>query len=152
MASSKTIRLILLVVSPKIFKLHHQIVTDKFFFENVGQHRFPTKAGIDQFLYICFLVDNFIFECLSWYIKHLRCRFHSHLLTPTSFYDIRHFHVVPTFYTFCGPSTTQNSDSLENRRDEMQRPISYPDDTRTACGGAIRNTRKKKKIWHPANC
>jgi hypothetical protein len=46
---------------PQTFKLHNQTVTDKFFFEIAGQHWFPTKSVIDQFLYICFLAANFIF-------------------------------------------------------------------------------------------
>jgi hypothetical protein len=35
---------------------------DSFFFEIVGQHWFPTKSGIDQFLYIYFYAVNFIFD------------------------------------------------------------------------------------------
>ena len=68
-ASSKAIRLILLVVSPQLFR------SDKFFIEIVGQHWFPTKLGIDQFLYICFLAVNFIFECRSRHFEYFRCFF-----------------------------------------------------------------------------
>jgi len=70
--------------------------------------------------------------------------FQSQFLTPTTLYDVHHFHFVPIFYTFFGPSTTYNSGSLENRRDEVLLPISSSDDIRTACGSAIGNTRTKK--------
>jgi len=53
--------------------------------------------------------------------------------------------IFPTFCTFFGPSTTQNTESLENRRDEVLRLISSPDGIRTACGGDIRNTKKRRK-------
>jgi hypothetical protein len=59
--------------------------------------------------------------------------------------------ILPTFCTFFRPSTTQNSESLENQRDEVLRLISSPNDIRTACGDDIRNTGTKK-IWQPANC
>ena len=77
MARPKTILLMLPFVSPKHFKLHHQTVTDKLFFEIAGQHWFPTKSGIDQFLYICFLAVNFIFERRSRHFEHFRCLFFS---------------------------------------------------------------------------
>jgi len=57
-------------------------------------------------------------------------------------YGIRNFNFVPTFYTFFAPCTEHKSESLENRRDVVVRPISSPDDIRTACWGAIRNIKK----------
>jgi hypothetical protein len=57
MASSKAIRLKLLVVRKKT--AHHPTVTDKFFLETVGQLWFPTKSGSDQFLYVSFLLTSF---------------------------------------------------------------------------------------------
>ena len=52
MASSKAILVILLVAALPKFPLYQQTVTDKFFFKTVGQHWFPNKSRIDQFLYI----------------------------------------------------------------------------------------------------
>ena len=111
-ASSKAIRLILLVVSPKKIPLHRQTITDKFF-EIVGQHGFPTKSGIDQFLYNCFLAVNFFFFLFLSVdpdtSNTFDLVFQSHLLTPNGLYGIRHFDFVPHFTLFTGPSTTQNS-------------------------------------------
>jgi len=50
----------------------------------------------------------------------------------------------PTFYTFFGPSATQNSESLRRRRDEVLRLISSPDDIGTACSGRYEEHRYKK--------
>jgi len=69
--------------------------------------------------------------------------FKSYFLTPNSFHGIRHIHFVHILHFF-GPSTTQNSESLENRRDELLSLISSGDGIRTTCGDDIRNTRTKK--------
>jgi hypothetical protein len=50
----------------------------------------------------------------------------------------------PTFYTFFSPSTAQNSEQLENRRDEVLRLIYSLDDIWTACGGDRQEHQNKK--------
>jgi len=57
--------------------------------------------------------------------------------------------ILPPIYTFFGPLATQNSESLESRRDEVLRLISSPDNIRTTCRSDIRNTRTKKDSGLP---
>jgi len=52
MSSSKVIRLMLLVVSPKKVPLHHHTASDKFFFNITEQHWFPTKSVLIISLYL----------------------------------------------------------------------------------------------------
>jgi len=123
MASSKAIPITLLVVvSPKKFPFHHQAVSDKFFCKIIGHHWFPTKSDI-SLLYFSFLTVNFIFECRSRHFEHIRCFFKPISSLLTSFMASP-FSFCPTFYTSFGPSTTQNSELLENRRDEVLSQIS----------------------------
>jgi len=74
----------------------HQTVTYKFFFKTVGQHWFPNKSHFDQFIYICFLAVNFVFECPLG-ISYTFNVFQSHFLTPNSLYGICCFHFVQHF-------------------------------------------------------
>jgi len=53
---------------PKKFLLHHQTVSDKFFCKIIGDHWFPAKSDIAQFLCTSFLAVNSIFERRS---RHL---------------------------------------------------------------------------------
>ena len=95
---------------------------------------------------------NFIFECRSRHFEHLRLFFFFPIPFPHSYQLSWHspFLFCSTFYTLFGPSTMQNSESLENWSDEVLRLISSPGDIRTTCAGDIMNTRKKK--CRRANC
>ena len=127
---------------PKIFPLHHQTVSDKFFCKIIGHHWFPTESNIAQFLYFSFLAVNFIFVDLDTsntfdvFFKLISSLLTASMASPVLW--------CPTFYTFFGPSTTQNLELLENRRDEVLHLISPPYNFRTACEGDITNTRTKK--------
>jgi len=69
--------------------------------------------------------------------------FQSHFLTPDSLYVIRHFYIVPHF-TLSSIHLQRRIKSQENRRDEVLRLISSPDDIRTVFGADISNARTKK--------
>jgi hypothetical protein len=132
---------------PPTFPCHHQTVSENFFCKIIGHHWFPTKSDIAQFLYISFLVVVFILEGRSRHFEHIRCFFFfktiSSLLTAFMASLVSFF---PTFYTFFCPSTTQNSELLENWRGEVLRRTILG----LSVGGDITNTRKKR--WPSANC
>jgi len=64
------------------------------YFKTVGQHWFPNKSHIDQFLYICVLAINFIFECRSQYFKQIWCFFNTKSSLQMA-NGIHRFHFVP---------------------------------------------------------
>jgi hypothetical protein len=134
MASSKVILLILLVVSPKSFRTIRQKLTTSpsrlqgLVSDQVGYWSVPLWL-------CCLLLTLSLCVCRSRHFEHLRCFFVLFVIPIST-------HL--TVYTFFGPSTTQNSEALKNRRDEVLRVMSSSDDNRAACGGEIRNIRTKK--------
>lgn len=92
MSSSKVIRLMLLVVSPK--KFLSTIIQS--FFNITEQHWFPTKSGIDNFsISVSLLLPLSMSVDLGTSNTSNVFFFQSNFLTPNSLFGNRHFHFVP---------------------------------------------------------